>query len=231
MFQYLPAAWRQTWYLGGQRKCMAFSFPADQLAYANDPADATALLAKGYKPVASAVGQILGPSPGATMSAGRALDPLAEVGEETLGYYANTGRGYVRQGVSNAPMRTGAFLHARHHAHGEERLVGVVFLERQIPTSGDRLLEINALVWRPATWELGSRLELAGLTTLVFTHLDHRRVRIYCGQMDAADASHFTLRYDIDGESGTIDGWLDPFDRVRLQVRDGPAVGEAETAR
>jgi hypothetical protein len=39
------------------------------------------------------------------------------------------------------------------------------------------------------------------------------------------------MSYDIDGQSGMIDAWLDPYDRVRLQVRDGPAQGEGEVAR
>ena len=55
---------------------------------------------------------------------------------------------------------------------------------------------------------------------------NRRRVHLFAGQADVADPSHFTLPYDIDGQPGTIDGWLDAYDRVRLQVRDGPAVGE-----
>jgi hypothetical protein len=61
-------------------------------------------------------------------------------------------------------------------------------------------------------------------------------VTVFAGRADPADASHFTLRYAIDGRQGTIDGWL----RDRLEgvyeftgraksewvdfaVRDGPA--------
>jgi hypothetical protein len=55
--------------------------------------------------------------------------------------------------------------------------------------------------------------------------LDSRRVRIFAGQADPADESHFTLTYEVDGHRGLIDGWLDPYDKVRMQVRDGPAVG------
>lgn len=224
--QYGPAMVQQAWYIGSQRKCMAYTAPADQLDYANDPAEATGLLATGWKSVASVVGQspyaVLGP----TMSAGRELPPLSGVGEETLGSYARIGWGYIRQGVNNAPIRTGAFLHARQAKGSPERLVAIVFLERQNAPTEDRLLEINALVWRPATWSPGSRLELAGLSTRVFTKIDRRRVHLFAGQPDPADASHFTLRYDIDGQPGTIDGWLDSFDRVRLQVRDGPALAE-----
>ena len=50
------------------------------------------------------------------------------------------------------------------------------------------------------------------------------RMRLYAGQPDPADASHFTIKYEIDHVPGTIDGWLQPDDTVKLQVRDGPAV-------
>jgi hypothetical protein len=156
------------------------------------------------------------------MSAGFVPGPLADVGEEYLGYYANYGWGYVRQGVSNAPLRTGAFLHARRNAETGERLVGVVFLERQDAAASARRLEINVLVWRPATWEPGSRLQLAGLTSLVVPAIDGKHVHVFSGQPDVANAAHFTMGYEINGQAGTIDGWLDAYDRVMMQFRDGP---------
>jgi hypothetical protein len=219
---YAPPMWRQVWYMRGQGRCMRFALPAGQLVYANDAAEATGLMTAGYKPVASAVGRSLGGTPASSMSAGFAPPPLADVGEEYLGYYANYPWGYVRQGVSNAPLRTGAFLHARQNAQSGERLVGVVFLERQDAQPGERRLEINALVWRPATWEPGSRVQLVGLTSVVVPEIDGKRVHVFAGQADPANAAHFTLGYDIDGQAGTIDGWLDAYDRVMMQFRDGP---------
>src|SRR5205085_2307770 len=69
--QHGPGAWRQFWYLRGQTKCMSFEMPAGVMVYANDPTDATSLLASGYKPVASTIGRSLGSaSDGASMSAG-----------------------------------------------------------------------------------------------------------------------------------------------------------------
>jgi hypothetical protein len=159
------------------------------------------------------------------MSAGFAPPPLADVGEESLGYYANFGTGYVRQGAGgDAPPRTGAFLHGLHNASTGQRLVGLVFLERQDSPVGERRLEINALVWRPATREPDSRLQLAGLTTLVAPAIDRHRVRIYSGRTDPLNPAHFTVPYEIDGHPGTIDGWLDSYDRVQLQYRDGPGI-------
>jgi hypothetical protein len=50
------------------------------------------------------------------------------------------------------------------------------------------------------------------------------RLRMFAGQADPADASHFTIGYELDGEPGTIDGWLQADGRgLRIQVRDRPA--------
>jgi len=45
--------------------------------------------------------------------------------------------------------------------------------------------------------------------------------RLYAGQLDPIDESHFTIRYELDGKSGVIDGWLMPDDSVKLQNRGG----------
>jgi hypothetical protein len=228
---YGPDTVRQAVYLRAQAECMEVTLPPAQVVYANQPSDATLLLSEGYKPVTSIIGQGSGGAPSPSMSAGYAFAPLAGVGEETLGYYSRLGGGYVRHGVGSAPVRTGAFLHRRQHPQGQERLIAIVFLERQNYPGASRNLEINALVWRPATWAPGSRLQLGGLSTLSLPEIDQRRVRIFAAQPDSADTSHFTMAYEIDGQPGMIDAWLDLYDRVRLQVRDGPAQAPAETAR
>jgi hypothetical protein len=46
--------------------------------------------------------------------------------------------------------------------------------------------------------------------------------RLFAGQPDPNDASHFTIAYECDGQKGTIDGWLMNDDSVKLEVRDGP---------
>jgi hypothetical protein len=60
-----------------------------------------------------------------------------------------------------------------------------------------------------------------------------QRFRLYTGEADPADHAHFTMKYDVDGELGTIDGRLldqarDFMNRtsegVEFRVRDGPAL-------
>jgi hypothetical protein len=48
-------------------------------------------------------------------------------------------------------------------------------------------------------------------------------LRLYAGQPDPVDSSHFTIPYETTSGRGTIDGWLQADDTVKMQVRDGPA--------
>jgi len=50
----------------------------------------------------------------------------------------------------------------------------------------------------------------------------HDQLRVYAAQPDPADASHFTMAYDLDGKPGVIDGWLKPDGSVVLK----PPVGK-----
>jgi len=50
------------------------------------------------------------------------------------------------------------------------------------------------------------------------------RVRIYEGQPDPGDATHFTIDYDLNGQRGTIDGNLDDHEWVTFTPRSGKYV-------
>lgn len=50
-----------------------------------------------------------------------------------------------------------------------------------------------------------------------------RNVKVFNGTPDPNDPSRFTITYDVDGSRGTIDGWLEAPDSLRMRVRDGPA--------
>jgi hypothetical protein len=43
--------------------------------------------------------------------------------------------------------------------------------------------------------------------------------RIYAGQLDPEDASHFTIDYEARGRRHTIDGWLRDDETVLLEER------------
>ena len=49
------------------------------------------------------------------------------------------------------------------------------------------------------------------------------QLRLFAGQADPADESHFTIDYEVDGDRGTIDGWLrdTPDEREPVRVELG----------
>jgi hypothetical protein len=49
-------------------------------------------------------------------------------------------------------------------------------------------------------------------------------LKLYVGQADPNDESHFTIDYKTSLGNGVIDGWLQPDDSVKFQVRSGPAL-------
>lgn len=44
-------------------------------------------------------------------------------------------------------------------------------------------------------------------------------LRFYAGQPDPADASHFTIKFEMGGRTGVIDGWLGDDNGVRMELR------------
>jgi hypothetical protein len=111
------------------------------------------------------------------------------------------------------------FLHSRSRPSGGQRLVIVDLadtnffgLQRKVRfvTNISRSGSLYGQTWSdPAT--LGMPFE------------QNELFRLHAGQPDPADASHFTIEYEINSGSGTIDGWLQDDDTVKVKVRDGPA--------
>lgn len=52
------------------------------------------------------------------------------------------------------------------------------------------------------------------------------RLRVFAGQPDPADAAHFTIAYDVDGQPGVIHGRLKDDDTVELRPTTGTVVGD-----
>jgi hypothetical protein len=49
------------------------------------------------------------------------------------------------------------------------------------------------------------------------------KIRFEAGQPDPNDPTRFTIPYWVNGEAGIIDGRIDAFSGVQLNVRNGPA--------
>ena len=56
----------------------------------------------------------------------------------------------------------------------------------------------------------------------VFDRADNSSLRLFAGQVDLNDKSHFTLKYECSSGSGVIDGWLRDEDYVVFRTLSGP---------
>jgi hypothetical protein len=122
------------------------------------------------------------------------------------------------------------FLHERRTPDGERRLVIVtVRFGAMVAIGAGERIGLTAAVIHPGALfsapvvSRHSAGECYPFSRGRGSDLTPRRLRLYAGQPDPSDPSHFTIGYDINGEAGTIDGWLENHDTVRFAVRDGPA--------
>jgi hypothetical protein len=194
-----PRLWQRVRVAYWQHRCLVYTAPVDQVIYEEDPTSARMLLA----------------SPDCAMTANnpqfvaRRPWPWRE--------FPSTGVG--ADGV--------AFLHERMTPSGQRRLVVVEVWLRWPVGTGRQVLQLNNYVIRPRA--MAARPEIANNAVFCYPVEEFSslastdRVRLFAGQPDASDPTHFTIGYAVNGKTGTIDGWLTNVDRVNLQVRDGPA--------
>lgn len=104
------------------------------------------------------------------------------------------------------------FMHERISPAGHRRLVVVESLQFYPDWS---LLEAYPCV--PATGMPKTRLQPGERKAL-----QHPPMKIFAGQIDPFDASHFTIDYELNGERGVIDGWLVNDREVNLEFRNKP---------
>jgi hypothetical protein len=124
------------------------------------------------------------------------------------------------------PRSTCVFLHARRAKGCDTRLVQVAMFSNTGQWGIARLLDARAFIL--VTSEPHSRLSIAQLQSSerlslpVVPNTEPDTLRLFAGQADPADESHFTIRYELNGQPGLIDGWLMPDDTVKLEPREGP---------
>jgi len=119
------------------------------------------------------------------------------------------------------------FLHRLRAAGSSERLVSVSLWPPQfagLATSfnpGHFSVQLSASVVSPANLGLGTRPTFSNrLGDFGERDLPTGTLRLFAGQPDPVDESHFTIRYELDGKSNIIDGWLMPDDKVKLEPRN-----------
>ena len=181
-----------------QQQCMAYSAPPQQVMYEEDPVAASNLLKSGvtgYRQVWK---------------------------QKSVGFhYAGFGNWCWPFGLDDALV----FLHERRTSNGTSRIVAVGYLHAFANEARwDRSFVFG--VWKPGfgrgypeVLNLGRECFIEPLRNLHEKDL----LRLYAGQADSTDLSHFTIAYEVNGQPGTIDGWLKDDDTIKLEVRDGPA--------
>ena len=218
--------WHRGKYLYEQRAILRLTLPPDKVVYDEDPARARLLLANPAEYRASQTFMTgfewrNGPPPGWQA-------PVNYRSAQWLAFRP----GDFYDGV--------LFVSGRRSAGEKTR---IVFVSTHTIAHGpnDHSLSVMANPYVPASWRLDSKLGYPRHTRSLGIELKApQSLRIYAGQKDPADDSHFTLRYDINGIEGTIDGWLRDVPpgaptsvtrgddtTVVMAVRDGPLKGQA----
>lgn len=201
------ASWkwgRDTWNRGmllyHQRGCMRYVAPAEQVVFDSDPAR-VALLAKDANfSVMGGCAFRKAPGDWTALSAGTSA-PLAGTGPAAL-----------------------LFLHERKNKSGVSRLVAV----ERTAAAGESAYFLNGYdvmphILIPVGWK-GALKEISfGYPIDVVDSVGpHTDIRIYAGQPDPADESHFTIRYERKGKVNVVDGYLDDRSGVTMTRRPEP---------
>jgi hypothetical protein len=105
------------------------------------------------------------------------------------------------------------FLHERRSKAGVRRLVIVRRTPPVARMSWDIPMAFNVTLFEPGGLTGSPRRILSYLPDAVPSHFGDGsgggpRLRLFAGRLDPADESHFTIDYELNGDRGTIDGWL-----------------------
>lgn len=201
-----PRAWQKAKILYWQRQCMNYIAPVDQIVYEENPE--TVLLLEA--------------------------DPNYRIGR-----WSDATNSSITPAIRYAYRDASVLKNLLVLTTSYSRLDPVVFLhERRTPSGKPRLIYIEH---RPSSLQLveGIRVDaslfIPASATTQLIPVDHDgngwggwqaraplRVRIFAGQPDPGNPSHFTIRYQMWGQEDVIDGWLGDDDRVTLKPRKLP---------
>jgi hypothetical protein len=110
------------------------------------------------------------------------------------------------------------FIHGRSTPGGPERLVGVMFDATMFLAGDPNPLSIRVYSSpRPMLQGCGGHGNVGGLG---LPSASSEPLRLFAGQPDPVDSSHFTIRYSAGKRHGVIDAWLRRDDSVALSAHD-----------
>lgn len=172
--------------LYAQRAWLNFSAPPDRVVYDDDPTLASGLL------VQPQYVQLQYPHSNAVVWNHRARNDL-----------------WVRAIGKGLPAAGLLFMHERFTPAGE-RFILTCEIASYVDDAGNVQACFELREFRPATWHTGISMR-NGLTTMALpierAMSAGQRVRFFAGQPDPRDRTHFTIRYQINGVDGILDGY------------------------
>jgi hypothetical protein len=185
-----------------RHQCATYTAPADQIVYEEDPTVFAALLksAPEYRQLQGGVARLATPWEKLTYGTRRAGIVLL----------------HERKAVQSAPAVLALEAPWPSMVSGQ---VGQFMEFRYVIHSGNEPPRRGGVG--------GVRIWIARSPT--FSEKDRVPFRLFAGQPDPTDLSHFTIGYEEPRGRGIVDGWMEG-NNVRLEVRDGPwAVKPATT--
>jgi hypothetical protein len=212
-----PDAFNRAHLLWVQSRCASFDFPKDTVVFDSDPSTNAALLADADNYVAITDAQVW-PLTGVARR-----EPQGWVSLKKILF---PGRTFWPPG----PAAPKAMVHLLRNRNGVERLVAIIVAPSTPPPASPYYnpiypgpsLGVVAAIVKPGDWNVPPRWD--GNSAFLRDGFQYaRRLRFYSADLDPHDASRFSVRYEMDGGVGTIDGKLEDDASVSLKVRDGPA--------
>ncbi len=209
--RWAPPGWHRAQLLYWQRECLNYSAPPDQIVFESDQGFSIILGPTASNPpkCLAKLQQLLPPS-GSTLSSNTTF-PLSTSGS-----------------TFTAASERISFIHQRRSRNGNVRLVviGDVFnltdsYDTCVPTAvfgrSPSIESVTFFSWMRPRF-------LDAYDDNGDGYPDHPfRVRVYAGQSDPIDQSHFTIAYEIDRNKDIIDGYLQDDGSVTLTCRAGPS--------
>jgi hypothetical protein len=117
-----------------------------------------------------------------------------------------------------------ALLHERKTRSGKVRIVALR-VEAMVNITGHGFFGYKMLAEArandPKAFWAGDEFDVRLLDGTLLRPVSGRPMRIFAGQVDPVDESHFTVPYELNGVRGVLDGWLE----------DNPSPGAAEIVR
>jgi hypothetical protein len=191
---------------------MRYSPPADQIVFDQDPAGRPALLnsPQAYVPLIK---------PGYE---GPAITTAAAKVPDCAYRFLSMARGFASLPLGNlAPPII--FMHERYSPSGKRYLVILYSMNGEDGNLMDcpvGQIGVNVELWEPAALDVPPRLASDPTGFFGICLLDAnivQRLRVFAGQADPNDPTHFTIRFEQDGRAGIVDGYV--CDKKRVSGR------------